>query len=216
MTSFTTRMHGDEMSMWEHAYAHPFIVQLGNGSLSRSAFERFLSQDFAYLEALVRIAGSGIGKAPAVPDVYPLVQLLAALVREEHTYYAQAFEEFGVPPEVYCYPQLLPPMRAFTTFIQRITEGGQFDEICTLLLALQWFDYDWACHLVTRGSLPEDKPLYVRYIKLHANPAKGDTVLELRDQIDSVIDSRQAQCSLVFHQALEHRVLALESALRSD
>ena len=42
-------------TIWQAIYTHPFVQEVGQGTLARAAFEFFIRQDYLYLKDFARV-----------------------------------------------------------------------------------------------------------------------------------------------------------------
>lgn len=56
---FTEHLHKLAKPIWDAQLKHPFVVALGNGTLSQRKFRYYILQDARYLEELARIFALG-------------------------------------------------------------------------------------------------------------------------------------------------------------
>ena len=61
----------------DRALAHPFVCRLGDGSLDREIFARYVAQDAFVLESFVRAYALALAHRPDTPTLLALADLLA-------------------------------------------------------------------------------------------------------------------------------------------
>ena len=58
---------------------HPFVEEMGDGTLPPEKFRRYFLQDYVFVKDLVPMIALGAAKAPSIEDGYPLVKSLRRL-----------------------------------------------------------------------------------------------------------------------------------------
>lgn len=76
------RLRQDAGVHWEHYVAHPFLQQLGAGTLPETAFRRYLTQDYLFLVHFARAYALLVTKFHTLPDIRTATQSLNSIVAE--------------------------------------------------------------------------------------------------------------------------------------
>lgn len=56
--TFTKRIRASADSIWKASHAHPFVQELGRGTLDIEAFKYYMCQDYKYLIDYSRVMAS--------------------------------------------------------------------------------------------------------------------------------------------------------------
>jgi len=105
---------------FSEAVEHPFILDLGAGTLDADAFAEYLLQDYAFLESLVGAFGFAVGEAPGIDSKRPLVEFLDVVTDEESDYFERSFEALDVPADRYTAPERTGATDAFVDLLERV------------------------------------------------------------------------------------------------
>ena len=202
--------------LWERVVTHPFVQELGEGTLPVEVFRRYFLQDYLFVKSLAKVVGMGVAKAPSLEAARPLSPFLETLLNAESALFFRAFEELGVPTEEYQKAQVLPTGLALANFMLAVAYGGSFAEIVTMLLVTEWTYYDWATRLDQAGKRPPQGP-YQEWIDIHATRDLGDFVEALKGHVDTAIaaDARP-RIQEVFRTTLRYEYLFWEMAYRGE
>ncbi|MCI0888210.1 MAG: TenA family protein [Chloroflexi bacterium] len=190
---------------WERVVRHPFVLELGAGTLPRPAFAAYMAQDYLFVDALARTVAYGIAKAPSAVEARPLSAFLQTLLGAEDDLFGRVFDELGMPPPAERRPEPLPVTARFGRFMEGVGRRGTFEEIATALYVTEGTYADWASRLVAEGRRPDDA-LYQSWIDIHADPALAELVAHLGRWIDAAPAEREPALSNVFRRALRHEV----------
>ena len=209
-------LHKANSDLWERMVTHPFVQELGDGTLPAEKFRRYFLQDYLFLKTLAKVVGLAVTKAPSLEAAQSLSPFLSTILNAENVLFFRAFRELGVPPHEYQHAQVLPAGLAMASFMLSTAYDGDFDEIATALLVTEWTYYDWATRLAQAGKRPPQK-IYQEWIDIHAAQELGDFVAALRRHVDGAIpaDSRP-RIQQVFGSALRYEYLFWEMAYHGE
>ena len=98
--SLTQELRAANADLWERMVTHPFVEEMGDGTLPPEKFRRYFLQDYVFVKDLVPMIALGAAKAPTIEDGDPLVKFLAAL-GPENDLFQRAFAELGASEAEY-------------------------------------------------------------------------------------------------------------------
>lgn len=180
------RLRFDYRDLWGCATTHPFIKELGSGSLSVERFKRYLLQDYVFVDQLRRVSGLAVAKAPNQSAAKTLDEFLGVLVGAEDSLFRRAFKQMDIPESAYRSEQPLPTTEMFCNFMVRVAYERPFTTICSVLYVTEGVYLDWATQLRRAGAHPS-VPIYEEWIEIHDEPALGTFV----DFLASVVDDEE-------------------------
>ena len=85
--------------LWHRMVTHPFVVEMGDGTLPVAKFRAYFLQDYVFVHDLVAMTSIGLAKAPSFLAANQLHQFLAGIFNPENDLFVRAFTELGVPEE---------------------------------------------------------------------------------------------------------------------
>lgn len=176
-------MRASHTSLWEQAVRHPFVLDLGNGSLPRSAFHAYMAQDYLFVDKFARLVASTIAKAPPNVDLRPLGIFLNTLLGAEDDLFMDVFAEMGSPWPMPEPPTTLAATARINQFLDA-TAKRPFVFMATTLYVTEGLYADWAQRLTAEGRRPGDR-LYRRWIEIHADAALANFVAYIDRCIDA-------------------------------
>lgn len=83
-------------SDWDAYTQHPFVMQLGNGSLTQSCFLHYLKQDFLFLKQYARAYALAIYKANTLADMRRALPNVHALLDSEINHHVTYCSHWGL------------------------------------------------------------------------------------------------------------------------
>ena len=218
--SLTSELQIANADLWERAATHPFVIEMGEGTLPTEKFRRYFLQDYVFVRDLVQTIALGAAKAPTIEDGAPLVKFLAAL-GPENDLFQRAFAELGASEAEYSAASATPTTQAFGDFIVRTALQGDFIDILTILYVTEGLYLDWAVRLLEAGKRPESPKIYAEWIDIHGPEVLGELVDFLREHIDNAgIDgtgnSRRDEIARVFRVTLRYEYRFWQSAYHGE
>ena len=212
-TRFSDWLRRGAEPFWSAAAGHRFTRELADDSLPDAVYRRYLIQDYLFLDLLVRIVGQAIAKAPSLEARITLSRFLAAVTGEENTYFLRSFEALGVDQTTLRETAPNAPTAAFREIMLGAAEGGDYADVLSALLPVEWVYLTWA------QAVADRKPgrFYLReWIELHSIPAFADFVGWLREEMDregaALPPDRQARLAGTFRRIAEQEVAFFDAA----
>ncbi|MFW6195182.1 MAG: TenA family protein, partial [Chloroflexota bacterium] len=158
--------------LWEQAAWHPFIQELGDGSLPLEKFRRYFLQDYVFVKDLVAVLGLAIAKAPDMDSSGKISEFQAGILGSEDDLFLRAFKALEVPEQSYRDITVLPTTTAFGDFLVRNAYEGVFEHICCMLYVTEGVYMDWGTRLKKAGASPST-PFYQEWIDIHDEETLG-------------------------------------------
>ena len=202
---FTDWLRERSEPAWTEVADHRFVRELGADTISDGVFERYLVQDYAFVDTLVGVFGYAVGQAPTMAAKSRLVDFLGTLTSDENDYFERSFDALGVPDDRQN-PTLDATTMAFDDHLVRGAHEGGYAETLAVLLPAEWTYRTWA-----RGIDESQSRFYLReWVELHDNPAFEGFVDWLRDELDqygpTLSPRRQRHVARLFERTVELEV----------
>jgi len=189
--------------LWKRATTHPFINELGDGTLPIEKFRRYFIQDYVFVNDLSKTLGIAEAKAPDIASARPMAEFQSALMGAEDALFLRAFKELGVEESEWRSAALSPTTAAFGDFLVRTAYEGGFEEICTAFAVTEGVYMDWGQRLADAGSEPAND-FYAEWITLHTEQVLGPFVQFVEKVVDAVPESGLERLSNVFKRTLQY------------
>jgi thiaminase/transcriptional activator TenA len=197
---------------WTDATDHRFVRELGDDTLDDDVFQRFLVQDYAFVNAGASAMGYAVGQAPDMDAKSRLVDFLGTLTGDESDYFERSFDALDVASEERTDPTLAPVTREFIDVLQNASLDGDYEETLAVLVPTEWVYLAWAQAIdgsPSRFYLDE-------WVGLHDNPAFEEYVEWLRGELDrygpTLSPRRQRRIERLFCRAVELEAAFFDAA----
>jgi thiaminase/transcriptional activator TenA len=194
---------------------HPFVVEMGEGTLPEEKFRAYFLQDYVFVRDLVAMTAMGMAKAPSMLAAGMLNQFLTGILNPENDLFVRAFAALGASEAEYTAAGATPVTQAFGDFLVRTGLEGSFADIVTILYVTEGTYLDWGTRLIAAGKRP-DHPIYREWIDLHGPAVLGTFVEWLGDYQDGAAAGlRRPRLGRIFQTALRYEYLFWEAAYHS-
>ena len=153
---------------WEDCYRHPFVQELGAGTLSRDAFRFYLKQDYVYLLEYAKVFALGTAKARTERALAGFTATQHAILCCEMEVHRGYMKEFGITPEEAesTRPSLFN--KAYTSNMLSVALAGGVAEILAVVLPCAWSYYDFASRLAADHAATLAGNYYRSWIEAYA------------------------------------------------
>ena len=213
--SFTEELQEAAKPLWEKMVTHPFVRELGDGTLHEEKFKLYFQQDHLFLRDWISLLCLGIAKAPDFDAARKLSTFMSQVLGGEEGLFQDAFRDMGLSREDVRNLEALPTTRAFATYLKNIAFQGSFYEIIAALLCVEWTYLDWAKRLAAAGKKPANR-YYREWIDIHAGKELDEFVAWLRHTLDEAPITEGQELEHIFRDCLRYECLFWEMAYRGE
>ena len=213
--SFTEELKGSVGPLWEKTVAHPFVAELGDGTLPPEVFRVYFEQDHLFLRDWIALMCVGVAKAADFGHARPLAAFIHGALGGEEGLFQEYFREAGLSREDVLNLRHLPTTFAYSCFLRRVAAEGTFHEIVTALLGIEWPYLEWGKGLAAAGKRPGNK-YYRIWIDLHAGKELDDFVAWMRRVLDGARPADLSGLREIFRTTLRYEYLFWEMAYAGE
>lgn len=214
--TLTQELRHQHHDLWQRTVTHPFVIELGEGTLAIEKFRAYFLQDYVFVRDLVTMTALGLAKAPTFLAANTLNQFLSGILNPENDLFLRAFTALGISAQESMAASASPVTQAFGDFLVRTALEGSFEDIVTVLYVTEGTYLDWGTRLLEAGKRPH-QPLYQEWIDIHGPPVLGAFVAWLGQHLDSaVLESQRPRLNRIFHTALRYEYLFWEGAYHGN
>ena len=213
--SFTEELQKGVKPLWEKVVTHPFVRELGDGTLPEEKFKVYFQQDHLFLRDWISLLSLGIAKSPDFDAARKLSAFMSQVLGGEEGLFQDAFRDMGLSKDDVRNLESLPTTKAFAMYLKNIAFQGSFYEIITALLCAEWTYLDWAKRLAAAGKKPDNR-YYREWIDIHAGKELDEFVAWLRHTLDEAPMTEGQELKHIFQDCLRYEYLFWEMAYRGE
>jgi thiaminase/transcriptional activator TenA len=172
----TDELRAKYHDQWEAMVTHPFVLEMGDGSLDIAKFRSYFRQDYVFCKDLVKLTSIAIARAAPDYEAGKILNgFLSNFLSAENDLFLNGFYDLGVTAEEYQTTEAYPVTQAFGDFMVRTALEGDFDDLLALFCVTEGTYLDWASRLINSGAEPNN-PVYQGWIDIHSPAVLSDVV----------------------------------------
>ena len=219
MKRFSDILRDRAATIWEQEHRHPFVVELGEGTLPLGKFQWYMKQDYLYLIDFSRVIALAVAKADTLEDMGWFARLLHETLNTEMSLHVSFCEDFGISEDELLATRLSPTTLAYTDHMLSNAHSGTIAEVAATLLPCSWGYAEIGQVLEARGK-PMDQPLYCRWIEMYSSPEFGELAEWLRSFTDrtalGLSDAQRERLVEIFVTNSKYEYLFWDAAYRME
>ena len=214
--SLTQDLRNKHAGLWEKVVSHPFIMEMGDGTLSIERSTNYFLQDYVFVKDLVMATAVAMAKAPDFEATDVLNRFMTGIINPENDLFIGFFKELGASEEQYSSASASPTTQALGDFIVRTSMAGRFEDIITTLYVTEGTYLDWGTRFLNAGKKPTN-PVYREWLELHTPEVLGGLVDWMGNYLDGLdIGDRLPEIDRIFRTALRYEYQFWESAYNGE
>ncbi|MFD1706653.1 thiaminase II [Siminovitchia sediminis] len=183
---FTDRLYENAKEIWEKSYRHPFVQEIGQGTLDEQKFIYYMKQDYVYLIDYVKLFAIGVQKAKDVETMNRFAHLLHEHLHFEMELHRQYAEEFGISRQELEDTEPAPVNLAYTRYMLNVAHNGTLAELISALLPCAWHYSETGRRLKERYREGLSLNPYKKWIETYASEqfgALGEWLIQLLNDL---------------------------------
>ena len=218
--SFSRGLKDRAAKVWEDGYRHPFVQELGQGTLDRERFRFYLLQDYQYLLQYAKVFALAAVKADSEAVITRLTRIQHSILAEEMDLHREYMAGFGVSREemLAVKPSLFN--RAYTANMLAVGQTGDLAEILAAVFPCAWTYCDYARRLAEQYADRLAGNFYRSWIENYAGPEFGDSYEWFFDAIDELVarktDAQRERVAEIFVSSVEFEYLFWEMSYKTE
>ena len=197
---FTDELYAQAKPLWDRQLQHPFVVGIGDGTLSEEIFKRWVRQDYLYLVDYARILAWAVAKADCLESMSWYAHGLNLTLNTEMQLHRDYAKRFGISRDELEQETMWPTNRAYTDFLIRNAADGDMADLVAVLLPCAWGYAHIGTHLAANG-LPADAR-YADWIAMYSSAEFIETAEWLKAELNrlaaSATDAKKKRLTRLF------------------
>jgi thiaminase (transcriptional activator TenA) len=188
---------------WDAAVSHPFVRELGDGSLDEAAFRFYIRQDYLFLIDYGRLLSLGAARAPRLSWMRRFAALASSVLETEMSLHREFAARWGVADLDAVAVE--PATAAYCDFLLRVATLGDFGELAAAVLPCMW------TYAEIGAALSPGAERYREWIDMYASPEFAELAEWARSIVDEV-DGDADRMSAAFATSCAHEVRFWDAA----
>lgn len=181
--SFSDHLKTIAQPIWDAQLAHPFVTQLGNGTLPERKFKYYILQDARFLGDLARVFSAAAQKAPDSESALRFNKLAEETIVVERSLHESYGKKWKMTAKQMTSVPMAPTNYAYTRHMLAVAATGSACEITVVALPCAWIYCVVGKHLLRKGAPPKNHP-YRDWLMLYASPEFAEVQKWMRKKVD--------------------------------
>ncbi|PSL50737.1 thiaminase /4-amino-5-aminomethyl-2-methylpyrimidine deaminase [Salsuginibacillus halophilus] len=178
------RLYQKAETIWHASFEHPFVQEIGQGTLDERKFRYFMVQDYLYLLDYAKLFAFGVTKADDEATMRQFANLLDGTMNTEMDLHRQYAAKFGITTDELAEAEQAPTTTAYTRYMLHASHNGGLGELMASLVPCAWGYHEIGKRLVEKYPDAVNHPLYGEWVKMYA----GEEFAELADWAVNLMD----------------------------
>lgn len=211
---FTDRLFENAQPIWEKSHMHPFVQEIGKGTLAEDKFIYYMKQDYVYLVDYSKLFAVGVQKSLDLKMMQSFSKILNDTIHFEMDLHRAFAAEFGISHEELEATEPTPTNLAYTRYMLNVAQNGSLVELVSCLLPCAW-DY-WEIGKLLRAQYGDQMASnkYAKWIETYDSEefaAGAKWLIELMNQLTEGKPERElAQIEKHFQMTSKYEYLFWE------
>ncbi len=180
---FSEELREENRRVWDAITGHPFVRELGAGTLPMEKFTYYIRQDYLYLIDFARCIGLAASKADDVEEMKHWAEMMGGCLKYEAEMLENLSEALGMTPRELRRTPKAPTNEAYTNHLLRVAYEGSMAENVAALLPCMWTYMDVGAALAEIGGY-KGHPVYEEWCEAYKAPEYGELVDIYIGQVD--------------------------------
>lgn len=138
MAGFSRHLRRAAEKVWAAIFVHPFLSELGAGTLPLDRFRYFILQDYLYLLDFAQVLCLGAAKSPDLKTLEIFTRHALIAVEVERKFHASYGRSLGLSRKDLDRTPKGPVTEAYTRHLQAVARGGTLGETVAAVLPCYW------------------------------------------------------------------------------
>lgn len=135
---FTEELLKEAMPIWEKYLDHPFIKEIGEGTLDKDKFREYLVQDYLYLKEYAKVFCAGVVKARTMEEMRFFYRSTKGTMEDETAVHIEYLKDFGISELEAETKKYKSTTISYTSYMQGIALTGNIEDIAIATLPCTW------------------------------------------------------------------------------
>lgn len=188
--SFAWSLKEKAAKVWEAGYAHPFVQELGKGTLEKEKFQFYLLQDYLYLQQYAKVFALAVVKATDEETMTRLTNAQHWILAEEMNIHRQYMAGFGITAAQAAEAKASLYNRTYTANMLAVGQTGGLAEILATIFPCAWTYSDYARRLKAQYADALETNFYKTWIEGYASDAFAESFAWFYGALDEMAASK--------------------------
>lgn len=137
----TDYLFNESKKIWDEYLKHPFIVEMGKGTLDKKKFRNYLVQDYLYLLDYAKVYAMGLIKSDDVNHMKFFKDSVNGIMEDESATHIAYLKELGEDIKTLQRHKIKLENENYTNFMKSVALTGDIQDLIIAVLPCAWSYY---------------------------------------------------------------------------
>lgn len=178
---FTDYLFEEAKDIFSGYLEHPFVKELGEGTLDKEKFKDYLIQDYLYLKEYAKVFCVGVVKAETMDEMKLFYDSIKGTMEDETDIHIKYLEDFGISPRDAENREINLTNSRYTSYMLGQALTGDIYDIIAAVLPCTW-SYNYIGHeLYKRYNNKLENNFYKPWIEVYVDNGYDEFTKEWLD-----------------------------------
>ena len=218
--SFSRSLKEKAIKVWEDGYNHPFVQELGAGTLDKEKFKFYLLQDYLYLLEYAKVFAMAMVKADDEKMLSNLSSITKSIFVDEMEVHRIYMKEFGITEDEVANVKASLFNRTYTANMLATAQKGDLAETLATVFPCAWTYCDYGKRLKEQYKNNLEDNFYKSWIETYAGYEFEESFEWFYDAIDELVenktDKEKRKIEEIFISSVEFEYMFWEMAYNKE
>jgi len=190
--SFSRELKSKAEKVWEDGYNHPFVQELGKGTLDRERFKFYLLQDYLYLLQYAKVFATAVIKSDTEEYMANFSKSQHYILAGEMNVHRKYMKGFGISPQEVESVKSSLYNRSYTANMLSHGLTGGLAEVLAAVFPCAWTYSDYGKRLKKQYAANLEDNFYKTWIENYASDEFLDSFEWFYDALDGLVANMSA------------------------
>ena len=181
----TQALYENAKEIWDSYLKHPFVSELGNGTLAVDKFRFYLLQDYLYLLDYAKVFALGVAKSKNEESMRRFAYMVHNILNEEMSIHKHYMERLGITKEEVASAEKSLANTSYTSYMLEVAYSQGELAILTAILSCAWsYDMIGKHHAGIPGAATH--PLFGEWVQGYSSEGYAKSTQEMIQWIDEL------------------------------
>jgi thiaminase/transcriptional activator TenA len=214
--SFSRGLKEKAAKVWEDGYNHPFVQELGNGTLDKEKFKFYLLQDYLYLLQYAKVFATAVIKSDTEEYMANFSNTQHYILAGEMNVHRGYMKDFGIAPQDVATAKSSLYNRSYTANMLSHGLTGGLAEVLAAVFPCAWTYADYGKRLKKQYADKLDGNYYKYWIENYAGDEFSNSFEWFYGALDKLVanmsDEQRGKIEDIFISSVEFEYLFWDMA----
>jgi len=218
--SFSRGLKAKAAKVWEEGYNHPFVQEIGKGTLDKEKFKFYLLQDYLYLLQYAKVYATAAIKADTEELMTNFTKIQHSILTNEMNLHREYMAGFGIKPEDVAVVKSSLYNRTYTANMLAVGYTGGLPEIIATIFPCAWTYSDWAKRLKAQYADKLEGNFYKAWIERYSSVEFENSFEWFYETLDNLVSNmstaQREKIEEIFISSVEFEYLFWDMAYKKQ